>query len=154
MTQIGLKKSGGFVARAPILKTPRLARSKSARTATSRAARAQFVQNVQGYGGFWFWHGIGDSIHRSTRRTNLKSALATRLFERLQSRQANVGVVGLGYVGLPLAVEFAHGGLTAVGIDLDARKVAAVGRGESYIPDVPSSDVAPLVAAGRLRATT
>jgi UDP-N-acetyl-D-glucosamine dehydrogenase len=84
----------------------------------------------------------------------LKSALATRLYERLRSRQANVGVVGLGYVGLPLAVEFAHGGLTAVGIDLDARKVAAVGRGESYIPDVPSSDIAPLVSAGRLRATT
>jgi UDP-N-acetyl-D-glucosamine dehydrogenase len=63
-------------------------------------------------------------------------------------------VVGLGYVGLPLAVEFAHGGLAAVGIDLDARKVTAIERGQSYIPDVPSSDVAPLVAAGRLRATT
>jgi UDP-N-acetyl-D-glucosamine dehydrogenase len=84
----------------------------------------------------------------------LKSALATRLFERLQSRQATVGVVGLGYVGLPLAVEFAHGGLTAVGIDLDARKVTAIGRGQSYIPDVPSSDIAPLVTAGKLRATT
>jgi UDP-N-acetyl-D-glucosamine dehydrogenase len=82
------------------------------------------------------------------------SALAAHLLERLQSRQATVGVVGLGYVGLPLAVEFAHGGLTAVGIDLDARKVAAIERGQSYIPDVPSADVAALVSAGRLHATT
>jgi UDP-N-acetyl-D-glucosamine dehydrogenase len=82
------------------------------------------------------------------------SALAAHLLERLQSRQATVGVVGLGYVGLPLAVEFAHGGLTAVGIDLDARKVAAIERGQSYIPDVPSADIATLVVAGRLHATT
>jgi UDP-N-acetyl-D-glucosamine dehydrogenase len=84
----------------------------------------------------------------------LKSSLETRLLERLRSRQANVGVVGLGYVGLPLAVEFAHGGLNAVGIDLDGRKVAAIERGQSYIPDVPASEIASLVAAGRLRATT
>jgi UDP-N-acetyl-D-glucosamine dehydrogenase len=66
----------------------------------------------------------------------------------------NVGVVGLGYVGLPLAVEFARGGLSTVGIDLDARKISAIERGQSYIPDVPSSDVAPLVSEGLLRATT
>jgi UDP-N-acetyl-D-glucosamine dehydrogenase len=82
------------------------------------------------------------------------SALSARLLERLNSRQATVGVVGLGYVGLPLAVEFANGGLTAVGIDLDARKVAAIQRGKSYIPDVPTADVAALVTAGRLQATT
>jgi UDP-N-acetyl-D-glucosamine dehydrogenase len=74
--------------------------------------------------------------------------------ERLESRTARVGVVGLGYVGLPLAVEFARGGLTAVGIDLDSRKVSAIGDGESYIPDVPSAAVAELVASGRLLATT
>jgi UDP-N-acetyl-D-glucosamine dehydrogenase len=82
------------------------------------------------------------------------SALSARLLERLRSRQATVGVVGLGYVGLPLAVEFAHGGLSAVGIDLDARKVTAIQRGKSYIPDVPTADVAALVSAGRLQATT
>src|SRR5262249_4275662 len=82
------------------------------------------------------------------------SALSTRLLERLRSRQATVGVVGLGYVGLPLAVEFAQGGLTAVGIDLDARKVSAIQRGKSYIPDVPTADVEALVSAGRLHATT
>jgi UDP-N-acetyl-D-glucosamine dehydrogenase len=76
------------------------------------------------------------------------------LLERLESRQARSGVVGLGYVGLPLAVELAEGGLTAVGIDVDARKVAAIEQGSSYIPDVPSTAVARLVAAGRLQATT
>jgi len=82
------------------------------------------------------------------------SVLAAHLLERLHSRQARVGVVGLGYVGLPLAVEFARSGLTAIGIDLDVRKVTAIQRGTSYIPDVPSADVAKLVAAGRLGATT
>ena len=82
------------------------------------------------------------------------SLLSAQLLERLQSRQARVGVVGLGYVGLPLAVEFARSGLTAIGIDVDARKPAAILRGESYIPDVSSADVASLVASGRLQATT
>ena len=80
--------------------------------------------------------------------------LASRLFARLQSREARVGVVGLGYVGLPLAVEFARSGLTTVGIDLDSQKVAAIQRGDSYIPDVPGADVRELVAARRLSATT
>jgi len=62
--------------------------------------------------------------------------------------------VGLGYVGLPLLVEFGRGGFHATGIDLDARKIAAIESGESYIPDVPSTDLADLVAAGRLDATT
>jgi UDP-N-acetyl-D-glucosamine dehydrogenase len=84
----------------------------------------------------------------------LTSQLAQRLFDRLQSRQARAGVVGLGYVGLPLAVEFARGGLTAVGIDLDARKISAIQNGQSYIPDVSSAAVADLVAAGRLHATS
>ena len=82
------------------------------------------------------------------------SDLGTRLLARIQSGQARAGVVGLGYVGLPLAVEFARSGLATVGIDLDGNKVAAIQRGESYIPDVPSSDVASLLASNRLRATT
>jgi UDP-N-acetyl-D-glucosamine dehydrogenase len=80
--------------------------------------------------------------------------LAVRLFERLESRQAVAAVVGLGYVGLPLAVEFASGGLTTTGIDLDECKVAAIGRGESYIPDVKSETISELTVCGRLRATT
>ena len=79
--------------------------------------------------------------------------LFEQLLEKLQSRRARVGVVGLGYVGLPLLVEFGRGGFHATGIDLDIRKVAAIGLGESYIPDVPSKDLADLVAAGRVDAT-
>jgi UDP-N-acetyl-D-glucosamine dehydrogenase len=63
-------------------------------------------------------------------------------------------VVGLGYVGLPLAVEFARAGFTTVGIDLDPEKVRAVNAGHSYIDDVSTKDVHELQAAKRLRAVT
>ena len=76
------------------------------------------------------------------------------LRERIDARTARVGVVGLGYVGLPLAVEFARAGFVATGIDLDQRKVDAINQGTSYIPDVETDEVARLVASGRLRATT
>jgi UDP-N-acetyl-D-glucosamine dehydrogenase len=82
------------------------------------------------------------------------NSLASSLLEKIQGRTAKAGVVGLGYVGLPLAVEFARAGLTTVGIDLDARKVDEVNAGRSYIPDVPTDDVASLRKAGRLSATT
>src|ERR671915_1510321 len=82
------------------------------------------------------------------------NSLASSLLDRIQARQARAGVVGLGYVGLPLAVEFARAGLTTIGIDLDARKVDEVNAGHSYIPDVPTADVARLRQAGRLSATT
>jgi UDP-N-acetyl-D-glucosamine dehydrogenase len=82
------------------------------------------------------------------------NSLATSLLEKIQGRQARAGVVGLGYVGLPLAVEFARAGLTTVGIDLDARKVDEITAGHSYIPDVPTADVARYRQAGRLSATT
>src|SRR5215471_8883563 len=102
------------------------------------------------------WSGtiLATRVTCSTSGGFLNSALASQLLERLRLRQATVGVVGLGYVGLPLAVEFARGGLNVVGIDLDARKVAALESGHSYIPDVPSSDISSLVSAGQLRATT
>src|SRR6478672_4737344 len=82
------------------------------------------------------------------------SSIADRLLARIEDRRARVGVVGLGYVGLPLAVEFARHGSTTVGIDLDQRKIDAINRGESYIPDVASADVRTLVDAGRLSATS
>ena len=63
-------------------------------------------------------------------------------------------MIGLGYVGLPLAVAFADAGFHVVGIDNDPAKVAAIQKGESYIQDVPTEQVARLVAAGRLEATT
>jgi UDP-N-acetyl-D-glucosamine dehydrogenase len=75
------------------------------------------------------------------------------LHQKLQDRTARVGVVGLGYVGLPLLVEFARAGFDATGVDLDDGKVAAIGRGESYIQDVKTADVGALSASGRLHAT-
>ena len=82
------------------------------------------------------------------------SPKAAALRDRILARRARTGVIGLGYVGLPLAVELGKAGYTAVGIDLDQRKVDAVQNGTSYIPDVPSAEVAALVSSGRLSATS
>ena len=67
-------------------------------------------------------------------------------------RSATVGVIGLGYVGLPLAVEFAKAGFHAIGFDVDAARVAGVNAGRSYVGDVTDAELEPLVKAGRLRA--
>ena len=56
-----------------------------------------------------------------------------------------IGVIGLGYVGLPLAVEFCEAGHEVVGVDIDPRRVAAIERGESYIEDIPSERLAAVV---------
>ena len=82
------------------------------------------------------------------------SALGAALLEKIESRSARTGVVGLGYVGLPLAVELAKAGFHATGIDLDARKIQAIDEGRSYIPDVSTADVLALKRAGKLDATT
>ena len=82
------------------------------------------------------------------------SSARETLIERLQQRQANVVVVGMGYVGLPLATLFAEAGFNVIGVDLNAHKVEALCRGESYIMDVPGEQVARLVASGKLKATT
>ena len=76
------------------------------------------------------------------------------LKDRIRSRDAKVGVIGLGYVGLPLAVEFARAGLDVTGFDVDAFKVAEINAGRSYIKDVSEEHVSESVKAGRLRATT
>jgi UDP-N-acetyl-D-glucosamine dehydrogenase len=82
------------------------------------------------------------------------SVLAAALLNKIESRGARTGVVGLGYVGLPLAVELAKAGFQATGIDLDARKIQTIQEGRSYIPDVSSADVLALTKAGKLDATT
>jgi len=82
------------------------------------------------------------------------SALVASLKEKIASRRARAGVVGLGYVGLPLAVELAKAGFHTTGIDLDGRKIQAINDGQSYIPDVPTSEVRHLRQAGKLDATT
>ena len=76
------------------------------------------------------------------------------LLQRIADKRARIGVIGLGYVGLPLAVEFAHAGFEVIGFDVDAAKGRGDQPGESYIPDVPTPAVAAAVKAGTLRATT
>jgi UDP-N-acetyl-D-glucosamine dehydrogenase len=70
-----------------------------------------------------------------------------QIIEKFDTRQAHVAVIGLGYVGLPLAVVFAEAGYRVTGIDVDERKVDALNRGESYVEDIPSSRLASLVGA-------
>ena len=76
------------------------------------------------------------------------------LLDRIAQRSARIGVIGLGYVGLPLVVEFGHAGFVSTGFEVDPRKAEAINRGESYIPDVPTAHVAELVKADKLQATT
>jgi len=76
-----------------------------------------------------------------------------QLLERFKAKQGRVVVVGIGYVGLPLVAEFAREGFRVTGLDYDTRKVELLNQGESYIRDVPSSDLASHVRAGRLDAT-
>ncbi len=75
------------------------------------------------------------------------------LVAKIEAGEARAGVVGLGYVGLPLAVEIAASGLEVVGLEVNQEKVDAINAGSSYVLDVPSSRVAQLVGAGRLSAT-
>lgn len=80
--------------------------------------------------------------------------LVSPLLEKIRRREARVGVVGLGYVGLPLGVAFAQAGFRVTGVDVDGKKVESIGRGESYIRHVPSEPIARLAREGRLEATT
>ncbi|HEX7974873.1 MAG TPA: nucleotide sugar dehydrogenase [Anaerolineales bacterium] len=84
----------------------------------------------------------------------MTTSIQQTLLNRLKDRTAHVSVLGLGYVGLPLAVVFAEAGFNVTGIDPDKRKADAICRGESYIQDVPGEQVARLVKAGKLLATT
>ncbi len=76
------------------------------------------------------------------------------LLNKIADRSARIGVVGMGYVGLPLAVEFAHSNFRATGFEIDEKKAASINSGISHIIDVPSEEVAKLVNAEKLSATT
>jgi UDP-N-acetyl-D-glucosamine dehydrogenase len=80
--------------------------------------------------------------------------LFTQLRDRIRTRRATLSVIGLGYVGLPLAVEMAKAGLRVHGIDVDQTKIAMVNRGRSYVQDVSEGDLKDMVGRGRLDATS
>jgi UDP-N-acetyl-D-glucosamine dehydrogenase len=82
------------------------------------------------------------------------SQVGAELKKRITNRTARVGVLGLGYVGLPLAVEFARAGFDVTGIDVQQSKVDQFNSGHSYIKDVKDGVFAPLIESGKLRATT
>jgi UDP-N-acetyl-D-glucosamine dehydrogenase len=82
------------------------------------------------------------------------NANSERLLDRIRTRKARIGVIGLGYVGLPLAVEFARRGFDVSGFDVDETKTSQINAGRSYIPDVPEAELSEVVKAGRLRGTT
>src|SRR5574342_400956 len=87
---------------------------------------------------------------------NQRKKMSTKetLIKNLKEKKARVGILGLGYVGLPLAVVFGEAGFHVTGIDPDARKVDSLNKGISYIPDVKTEAVAKLVNSGNLTATT
>jgi UDP-N-acetyl-D-glucosamine dehydrogenase len=75
------------------------------------------------------------------------------LKKKIKQKEAQIGVIGLGYVGLPLAIEFAKKGFSVTGIDIDESKVAGINAGENYIPDIADDTLQTLVKRGNLRAT-
>ncbi|WP_316571705.1 nucleotide sugar dehydrogenase [Neobacillus sp. YIM B06451] len=83
-----------------------------------------------------------------------ENKLADELIEKLRMKTATIGVVGLGYVGLPLAVEKAKAGFNVIGFDVQEEKVRAVNKGKNYIGDVIPADLKTLVAEGKLMATS
>ncbi|MCB0026864.1 MAG: nucleotide sugar dehydrogenase [Anaerolineales bacterium] len=81
-------------------------------------------------------------------------SIHTELLKKIEDRTAQIGIIGLGYVGLPLAVAFAEAGFTVTGIDVNQSMVDCLNQGQSHIEDIPSGILAPLVTAGKFRATT
>ncbi len=80
--------------------------------------------------------------------------MKTDIIKKIISRRFKVSVIGLGYVGLPLAVEFAKEGFVVTGIDIDERKIASLAQKKSYIQDVPSKDIVQISNKGKFKATT
>jgi len=90
----------------------------------------------------------------ATENTGPSTSMKDRLLQKLSDRSACIGVVGLGYVGLPLAIEFAKAGFHVIGYDVSEEVVAELMRGESHIQDIPAAGVAEVVRSGKLEATT
>ena len=73
--------------------------------------------------------------------------------EKIHDKTFRVGVIGLGYVGIPLSLGFARNGITVTGFDIDEKKIKLLSNGESYLEHIPSKDIAECVKSGHLEAT-
>ena len=90
---------------------------------------------------------------RRLRCGRMEIKMHKQLDKKITGKTAKLGIIGLGYVGLPLAAEFARAGFSVTGFEVEERKVKSILSGKSYIEDVESATVAPLVEEGRLSAT-
>ena len=91
---------------------------------------------------------------KSGRKSQKRSSVADKLGALIDSTQAVVGVIGMGYVGLPLALEFCRSGFRVIGFDTDHEKVKELNKGRSYIGHISSEDVSSLTRAGSFSATS
>ena len=85
---------------------------------------------------------------------NISSANSAGLVARIEAREAVVSIIGLGYVGLLLAIHFGRQGFKVIGFDVDGNKVEAISQGRSYIKHIPAEPVKELVSEGRFEATS
>jgi hypothetical protein len=119
---------------------------------------AFLLGTVFGYGGAWGknrWNKKENASMVKKNAVNPESGeTAQALIRKLKTGKARVGVIGLGYVGLPLVDAFGRAGYSVAGIDVDPNKIEALRKGKSYIEDVPSAHIAALVRKGALLATT
>lgn len=109
------------------------------------------MRDTSGKNTFLFAHHTTSSMYMERMQVQYDKAAA---LARINSREARVGIIGLGYVGLPLAVEVARSGYQTLGFEVNAAVAERVNRGESHIADVPSDELRPFVKAGLLEATT
>ena len=95
----------------------------------------------------------GKEEQRMQNRSSGTQEWRRELHNKIEGHRARLGVIGLGYVGLPLAVEMAEAGFQVTGLDVDRTKVNKINAGDSYIPDVATDALGEMVRAGRLQAT-
>lgn len=87
-------------------------------------------------------------------KTETENERLATFIQRIQEKKAHIGIVGLGYVGLPIALSFCSKGLSATGFDIDASKVASLQQGRSYIKHISEADISEAIRGGRFRATS
>src|SRR6185295_18191489 len=102
----------------------------------------------------WLPPASRSKLNLQSSETMESKGMSAELLSKIIERRAVVGVIGLGYVGLPLAVEFGRAGLRVIGFDLDEPRIESINSGVSYIPDVPTEMVKTLVEREKLSATT